>query len=139
MTVWYKNHSCLAKPVPSPTLTPTDPVPRGLLTLCPGASSGQGKGPSGTLARSALVLALCWFWLLTLRAVAGKWTIARTRGSYGAKSATTLSRAPGTAFWHRPRASVASSPSSLPRSASLALAPLADHQVCPLAAASAVR
>ena len=28
--------SCL----PSPTLSPTDPVPRGLLTLCPGASSG---------------------------------------------------------------------------------------------------
>ena len=51
MTVWYKNHSCLAKPVPSPTLTPTDPVPRGLLTLCRGASSGQGKGPSGTLPR----------------------------------------------------------------------------------------
>jgi len=25
---------------PSPTLSPTDPVPRGLLTLCPGASSG---------------------------------------------------------------------------------------------------
>ena len=30
--------------VPSPTLSPTDPVPRGLLTLCPGASSGpQGQ------------------------------------------------------------------------------------------------
>jgi len=29
---------------PSPTLSPTDPVPRGLLTLCPGASSGpQGQ------------------------------------------------------------------------------------------------
>ena len=26
--------------VPSPALSPTDPVPRGLLTLCPGASSG---------------------------------------------------------------------------------------------------
>ena len=26
--------------VPSPTLSPTDPVPRGLLTLCPAASSG---------------------------------------------------------------------------------------------------
>jgi hypothetical protein len=26
--------------MPSPTLSPTDPVPRGLLTLCPGASSG---------------------------------------------------------------------------------------------------
>jgi len=26
---------------PSPTLSPTDPVPGGLLTLCPGASSGQ--------------------------------------------------------------------------------------------------
>ena len=26
--------------VPSPTLSPTDPVPRGLLTLCPWASSG---------------------------------------------------------------------------------------------------
>ena len=26
--------------VPSPTLSPTHPVPRGLLTLCPGASSG---------------------------------------------------------------------------------------------------
>ena len=26
--------------LPSPTLTPTDPVPRGLLTLCPWASSG---------------------------------------------------------------------------------------------------
>jgi len=25
---------------PSPTLSPTDPVPRGLLTLCPWASSG---------------------------------------------------------------------------------------------------
>ena len=25
---------------PSPTLSPTDPAPRGLLTLCPGASSG---------------------------------------------------------------------------------------------------
>jgi len=31
---------------PSPTLSPTDPVPRGLLTLCPGASSGP---PSPTL------------------------------------------------------------------------------------------
>ena len=30
--------------MPSPTLSPTDPVPRGLLTLCPGASSGpQGQ------------------------------------------------------------------------------------------------
>ena len=30
--------------LPSPTLSPTDPVPRGLLTLCPGASSGpQGQ------------------------------------------------------------------------------------------------
>ena len=30
--------------VPSPTLSPTDPVPRGLLTLCPAASSGpQGQ------------------------------------------------------------------------------------------------
>jgi len=29
---------------PSPTLSPTDPVPRGLLTLCPAASSGpQGQ------------------------------------------------------------------------------------------------
>ena len=27
---------------PSPTLSPTDPVPRGLLTLCPAASSGPG-------------------------------------------------------------------------------------------------
>ena len=26
--------------VPSPTLSPTDPVPRSLLTVCPGASSG---------------------------------------------------------------------------------------------------
>ena len=26
--------------LPSPTLSPTDPVPRGLLTLCPAASSG---------------------------------------------------------------------------------------------------
>ena len=26
--------------VPSPTLSPTDPVPRGLLTLCPWASFG---------------------------------------------------------------------------------------------------
>ena len=32
------------EPAPSPTLPPTDPVPRGLLTLCPGASSGpQGQ------------------------------------------------------------------------------------------------
>jgi len=30
--------------LPSPTLSPTDPGPRGLLTLCPGASSGpQGQ------------------------------------------------------------------------------------------------
>ena len=28
------------RPAPSPTLSPTDPVPCGLLTLCPGASSG---------------------------------------------------------------------------------------------------
>ena len=28
--------------VPSPTLSPTDPVSRGLLTLCPAASSGPG-------------------------------------------------------------------------------------------------
>jgi hypothetical protein len=27
-------------PVPSPTLSPTHPVPRGLLNLCPSASSG---------------------------------------------------------------------------------------------------
>ena len=34
---------------PSPTLSPTDPVPRGLLTLCPGASSGpQGQWARGT-------------------------------------------------------------------------------------------
>ena len=31
---------CACLCVPSPTLSPTDPVPRGLLTLCPGASSG---------------------------------------------------------------------------------------------------
>ena len=31
--------------VPSPTLSPTDPVPRGILTLCPGASSCV-QGPS---------------------------------------------------------------------------------------------
>jgi len=30
--------------VPSPTLSPTDPVPRGLLTLCPGASSARHTG-----------------------------------------------------------------------------------------------
>jgi len=36
---------------PSPTLSPTDPVPRGLLTLCPGANSGnaRGNGPSSDL------------------------------------------------------------------------------------------
>ena len=28
-------------PVPSPTLSPTDPVPRGLLTLCPWGSSDE--------------------------------------------------------------------------------------------------
>ena len=28
---------------PSPTLSPTDPVPRGLLTLCPGAQRGRGR------------------------------------------------------------------------------------------------
>ena len=34
---------------PSPTLSPTDPAPRGLLTLCPGASSGaQGLGAHGS-------------------------------------------------------------------------------------------
>ena len=27
--------------LPSPALSPTDPVPRGILTLCPGASSGS--------------------------------------------------------------------------------------------------
>ena len=31
---------CVRACVPSPTLSPTDPVPRGLLTLCPWASSG---------------------------------------------------------------------------------------------------
>ena len=31
---------CVVVGVPSPTLSPTDPVPRGLLTLCPWASSG---------------------------------------------------------------------------------------------------
>jgi len=35
-TQWVNDQVC----VPSPTLSPTDPVPRGLLTLCPGASSG---------------------------------------------------------------------------------------------------
>ena len=29
--------SSALRPVPSPTLSPTDPMPRGLLTLCPGA------------------------------------------------------------------------------------------------------
>ena len=27
---------------PSPTLSPTDPVPRGLLTLCPAAAASSG-------------------------------------------------------------------------------------------------
>ena len=36
----YFAGSYSAANVPSPTLSPTDPVPRGLPTLCPGASSG---------------------------------------------------------------------------------------------------
>ena len=36
----HMHHTLYAACAPSPTLSPTDPVPRGLLTLCPGASSG---------------------------------------------------------------------------------------------------
>ena len=56
-------HACMhaMAHVPSPTLSPTDPVPRGLLTLCPGAyvcvhthpghrvSRPRGKGGRGTV------------------------------------------------------------------------------------------
>ena len=37
------------KLVPSPTLSPTDPVPRGLLTLCPAPTDPVGQSwPRGT-------------------------------------------------------------------------------------------
>ena len=32
----FRGHFRVCVCVPSPTLSPTDPVPRGLLTLCPG-------------------------------------------------------------------------------------------------------
>ena len=36
----FRRKKCAHSHAPSPTLSPTDPVPRGLLTLCPWASSG---------------------------------------------------------------------------------------------------
>jgi hypothetical protein len=52
-----KNRARSKRQRPSPTLSPTDPVPRGLLTLCPGASSGP-QGLYTAYIRYPLLLAV---------------------------------------------------------------------------------